>query len=292
MDVTRPPTDGCPQLETMAATRQTLPHNPGELRRRPQKTFVSVNDFGDDTFNNSSCSSLTNDSDLDDNIEELILFFESPEPDQSLADTRKKSRKKKNKSVSYAQLLVDPETGDIFPVMEVACLDRVSVFNDHEDDGTIQSHTSISIETTSNESDRYKAIAMESRFRDLTMSTEQSSDDSGGNHREGPERDPRSIEKSNLRFPEEPVVFSHDGRSGQAWLDQNDLNLYLLHDSSDPWDLACDKPRCTETVKRLLNLRLFVSLSSVRHGTDSKKWRGIYSEKLTDSLAYSALNEM
>ncbi|KAL3920549.1 MAG: hypothetical protein SGILL_003205 [Bacillariaceae sp.] len=258
-------------------------------RQNLKKAFVLVNECVDDVLNHSSCSSLTNDSDLD-MMDESILF-KAPAQDPSASNTnRKRRKKKKRQSVSYAQLLIDPETKAL---VAVRLRDRVSLLKCDEGVETANSSKFSPFQMDLNKPEKYELAAVpssarEDRFQDQTMLTECSSNSSGA-AREGPELCPCECDpgKSDLRFSDEPVVFSsHKECSGHVWMEENDLSLYLLHDSSDPWQ-AKSSLGCTETLKRLLMPRYFVSLASIRQVGDAKKWR-----EGGENLSYAALNEM
>jgi hypothetical protein len=134
----------------------------------------------------------------------------------------------------------------------------------------------------------------ESRFQDQTMLTESCSM-SSETGREGPEMfGPMATTK--LRFPDEPIIFSHHGPTisgSQLWLEEGDLNLYLLHDSGDAWHSNTRKS-CTETLKKLLTLRSCISLGSLRQMGDApkRKFASIGKESTAaEGMAYSILKD-
>mmetsp|Transcript_1146 Transcript_1146/g.2582 ORF Transcript_1146/g.2582 Transcript_1146/m.2582 type:complete len:126 (+) Transcript_1146:629-1006(+) len=78
------------------------------------------------------------------------------------------------------------------------------------------------------------------------------------------------------RFSDEPIVFSNDKNMGQklCWLEEAEVDLYLLHDCDDPWDYGSTKgstnTRCGDSLMRLLKVsRLCISLSQI----GELKWR-------------------
>jgi hypothetical protein len=301
MNATRSAHDSL-KVDAVENSRRRSPHRSTIAGRpNPKKTFVVVNNECDDALNLSSCSSLTNDSDLlsmdNERMDELVLF-KPPQQDPFVPSKRaKKGADKKSKSVSYAQLFFDPETKMLVTLMEVNLHDRTSMWNINESIEVLEKQNDLAGQTTLRGKEKNESTVMpsmageESRFQDQTMLTECSSN-SSETGREGPEQFSCNVGTRSLRFSDEPVVFSHNGR--QVWLEENDLSLYLLHDSSDPWEVGIHKSSvgCTETLKRLLMLRSCISLASIRQVGDTKKWRSDGSQRMGENMAYAALKEM
>lgn len=267
------------------------------VRKPDQKclrTFVFV-DENEAALNRSSCSSLTDDSDLTweiDPAENVVLFRDDDYAVVNPVVHQRQSKRNKPKSVSYAQLFFDPETQMLVTLMEVNLVSCSSMLKDDNISPLIHCESSLSKAQKDDTDSKIMPGQEESRFQDQTLLTECSSTSSDV-AREGPER--FSFDKSKLRFSDEPIVFSHRG-TDQFWLEENDLNLYLLEDCADPWDGTFRKSHgCTETLKKLLMLRSCISLESIRQLGEAK-WkgpsaRGVGDDPQAPSMAYSALRD-
>ncbi|KAL3938794.1 MAG: hypothetical protein SGARI_001605 [Bacillariaceae sp.] len=266
--------------------RHISPHRSTGSRSAPQKAFVVVED---DMLNLSSCSSLTNDSDI--MMEDLVLFQPSPQ-ETSVSSKRELRTKRKKKKKKYAQLFFDPDTKTLVTLMEVNLQDRSSSTPkfDQGFEMTKKEKSLPSDKRTFDFERKHDAIITETRFQDQTMLT-QSSSGSSEMGREGPEQCRYTGVLSKLHFPDEPIVFSHHD-SSKVWKDDNDLSMYLLDSSDDAWEVRMGKSSigCTESLKRLLMLRSCLSLTPTRN-VDTKKWNGEGNDKVMEKLTYSALRD-
>eukprot|EP00536_Pseudo-nitzschia_multiseries_P000913 jgi/Psemu1/2112/gm1.2112_g len=204
-------------------------------------------------------------------------------------------------TVSYAQLFFDPETKSLVTLMEVAkntasgairsdnfskchqChLRRKDAFNRR---GTPLHRSSLLLQ---NNDASFELSRRDGRtpndenipFLDKTILTECSSissaaseeeDGGGGDHwaflGAGSNHD-LPWEDTAPRYPEEPIVFSNDESMGDhrmCWLEEAEIDLYLLHDCDDVWDYGtANNSRCTDSLKKLLMAsRLCISLPHI-----------------------------
>ena len=82
------------------------------------------------------------------------------------------------------------------------------------------------------------------------------------------------------------------------WIEESELNLYLLHDSADPFNASIPKSvGCTDTLKKLLTLRACISLGALRQVSESKlkattgPGKGSGGNKLLETMSYSVLHD-
>ncbi|KAG7343076.1 hypothetical protein IV203_021021 [Nitzschia inconspicua] len=265
-----------------------------KVERKGMKAIIFV-DNSEDALNNSTCSSLTDDSDLSIENDHTSNAICSRDNDAILNTIfhENRSKRKDCKSVSYAQLFFDPETQVLVTLMEVNFFSSSSRSLESKSAGSEQSF-SLQYPKDDGSSQNVSLPCQEgSRFQDQTMVTEYSSIFTDI-EREGQGNVP--FESKRQRFFDEPIVFSHS-RTTQLWLEENDLNLYLLQDSADPWNDRIRKPAgCTETLKMLLKLRACISLSSIRQVGESK-WKiqtnvkGMERGMTVQSMTYSQLRD-
>ncbi|MGK3757748.1 MAG: hypothetical protein ACI8RD_010062 [Bacillariaceae sp.] len=209
-------------------------------------------------------------------------------------------------SISYAQLFFDPETQMLVTLMEMNFgLGYDEKGNEKHRNGASYHHQSFSDIYDSNErmTKHLKSNDVSDvRLQDQTLLTEcssmssetRSNDDCGFDI-----TDFNHFPTSKIaRFLDEPIVFSHDDSMNRVcWFEENDYDMYLLHDCDDPWgDYNSAKgARCTDTLKKLLTAsRCCIPLPQV----GESKWKtlkdnnglskGNYKAQ-TERLSYSVL---
>jgi hypothetical protein len=260
-------------------------YDPFPAKRKSMKAFIVIDD-AEDAQNRSICSSLTQDGDMtsDKKLVESFIFYGDGDLLSPATGTHRQKRNK-SKTISYAQLMFDPETQMLVTLLQVNPVDRPYMCQ-------------IDPDANLNHEDNDKSnlisfpVQVEARYQDQTLLTECSSI-SSVICREVPVL--TRIGTCKHRFADEPIVFSHH-RSSQLQAAENDLRLHLLQDHGEPWDVSTGKSvGCKETLMRLLMLRSCISLASLRHVGEAK-WNEI-SEKgqvtypLVTSMAYSALRD-
>jgi hypothetical protein len=261
----------------------TKAYEPFPARTKSMKAFIVI-DEKEEAQNRSVCSSLTEDCDMTSNKKLVENFIAYGDGDLlSSATGLNRQKRNKSKTISYAQLMFDPETQMLVTLLQVNPVDRPCMLQ-------------IDPDANLNREDNDKSnlisfpVQVEARFQDQTLLTECSSI-SSVICREAPVL--ARIGTCTHRFSDEPLVFSYH-RSCQLRATENDLRLHLLKDHGEPWDVSTGKSvGCKETLMRLLMFRTCISLASLRQVGEAK-WNQI-SEKgqvtypLLTSMAYSAL---
>ncbi|OEU16844.1 hypothetical protein FRACYDRAFT_239437 [Fragilariopsis cylindrus CCMP1102] len=209
-------------------------------------------------------------------------------------------------NISYAQLFFDPETQTLVTLMEMNFgLGYDEKGNEKHRNGVSHHHQSFSDIYDSNErrtEDLKSNDVSDVRLQDQTLLTECSSISS-----ETRSNDDCGFDITDLKhfptskkscFLDEPIVFSHeDSMNRVCWFEENDYDMYLLHDCDDPWgDYNSSKgARCTDTLKKLLTAsRSCISLPQVGE-LKELKWKdnngfskGNYKAN-SERLSYSVL---
>jgi hypothetical protein len=209
-------------------------------------------------------------------------------------------------SISYAQLFFDPETQMLVTLMEMNFgLGYDEKGNEKHRNGASYHHQSFSDIYDSNErmTKHLKSNDVSDvRLQDQTLLTECSSMSSETRSNDDCGFDITDFNhfptSKKARFLDEPIVFSHDDSMNRVcWFEENDYDMYLLHDCDDPWgDYNSAKgARCTDTLKKLLTAsRCCIPLPQV----GESKWKtlkdnnglskGNYKAQ-TERLSYSVL---
>ena len=124
-------------------------------------------------------------------------------------------------SIPYAQLCFDPETKSLVTLMEIDLSghgpgkSRKRIFLDHPSD----------IALIPDDSPEVRASPSSSSTTDSTLSTQWSTGDT------------------------DPMILLG---TQEVWLEETDLDLYLLHECGDPWRSEA-KGRCTDGLKKLIH---------------------------------------
>ena len=202
-------------------------------------------------------------------------------------------------NISYAQLFFDPETQTLVTLMEMnfglGCDEKG---NEKHRNGASHHHQSFSDIYDSNErrtKDLKSNDVSDVRLQDQTLLTECSSISS-----ETRSNDDCGFDITDLKhfptskkacFLDEPIVFSHeDSMNRVCWFEENDYDMYLLHDCDDPWgDYNSSKgARCTDTLKKLLTAsRCCISLPQV----GELKWNALKDNNGLSKGNYKANSE-
>lgn len=258
--------------------------------QKGMRTFVIV----DAALDTSACSSLTDGSDMSwDNgsLENEFVHGQKNDPKLDGENADPYLKQSKADSIPYAQLFFDPETQMLVTLMEVNFVNNSDLDYGSNNGEMYLKNAPKEAETSPI---MIQSMQEESRCLDETMLTE-FSNSSSEIERDGPEWNP--VDYSSQRFSDEPIVFSHH-HTRHLWLEDSDLDLYLLEECADPWDASIRKSAgCTEALKNLLKLRACVSLALVRPVGESK-WKSSHNGKTpvtgttTPTMAYCALRDI
>jgi hypothetical protein len=82
----------------------------------------------------------------------------------------------------------------------------------------------------------------------------------------------------------DPIVLSCFGQG--TWLEETDLDLYLLHDCGDPWDMTENRKGCSEALKKVMSASRSLIVFRQR---DSTRWETTQREQFT-GIGYTMLD--
>ena len=242
--------------------------------------------------------------------ENLRIDYNGKTTSESRTSNIKRFPPAKRDNISYAQLFFDPETKTLVTLMEVAnsnepgggCGGKNSKYQHcfvrqkdyylrrgtplHRSSLLLQKNDTSSFATkeskkTNDRNEEWVNIP----FLDKTLLTECSSISSEASHLNDDDDNEDwgfhgmafdhdlPCETAKTRYPDEPIVFSNDESMDHqlCWLEEAEIDLYLLHDCDDVWDYGATKDsRCTDSLKKLLTAsRLCISLPSI----GESKWK-------------------